>query len=39
MTLRDGLAAILVVTILGLAFVAIKAGLETVPPLTVVVTA
>jgi O-acetylserine/cysteine efflux transporter len=33
MTLRDGLAAILVVTILGLAFVAIKAGLETVPPL------
>ncbi|SFD61148.1 EamA family transporter [Methylobacterium sp. 13MFTsu3.1M2] len=33
MTLRDGLAAILVVTILGLAFVAIKVGLETVPPL------
>ena len=33
MTLRDGLAAILVVTILGLAFVAIKAGLATVPPL------
>ncbi|MCJ2022329.1 MULTISPECIES: EamA family transporter [unclassified Methylobacterium] len=34
MTLRDVLAALLVVTILGLAFVAIKAGLETVPPLT-----
>lgn len=33
MTLRDVLAALLVVTILGLAFVAIKAGLETVPPL------
>jgi O-acetylserine/cysteine efflux transporter len=33
MTLRDTLAALLVVTILGLAFVAIKAGLETVPPL------
>jgi O-acetylserine/cysteine efflux transporter len=34
MTLRDVLAALLVVTILGLAFMAIKAGLETVPPLT-----
>jgi O-acetylserine/cysteine efflux transporter len=33
MTLRDVLAALLVVTTLGLAFVAIKAGLETVPPL------
>ena len=33
MTLRDVLAALLVVTILGLAFVAIKGGLETVPPL------
>ena len=28
MTLRDVLAALLVVTILGLAFVAIKAGLD-----------
>ncbi|MCJ2054480.1 EamA family transporter [Methylobacterium sp. J-070] len=33
MTLRDGLAALLVVTILGVNFVAIKVGLETVPPL------
>ena len=33
MTLRDVLVAILVVTILGVNFVAIKVGLETVPPL------
>jgi O-acetylserine/cysteine efflux transporter len=33
MTLRDVLAALLVVTILGVNFVAIKVGLETVPPL------
>lgn len=33
MTLRDVLVAILVVTILGVNFVAIKIGLETVPPL------
>ena len=33
MTLRDGLAALLVVTLLGVNFVAIKVGLVTVPPL------
>ncbi|MGH1574120.1 EamA family transporter [Methylobacterium sp. P31] len=33
MTLRDVLVAILVVTILGVNFVAIKVGLETIPPL------
>jgi O-acetylserine/cysteine efflux transporter len=33
MTLRDGLAALLVVTLLGLNFVAIKVGLGTIPPL------
>lgn len=33
MTLRDVLAALLVVTIFGVNFVAIKVGLETVPPL------